>query len=85
MLTKQLVAALSLIAVSVFAWAGSGKVSFKDLDTNGDGQISLTEAKKSSEVSKKFGQADTNKDGMLDTVEFSALETAPMESAPEED
>jgi Ca2+-binding EF-hand superfamily protein len=82
MMTKQLVTALSLIAVSVFAWAGSGKVSFQDLDANRDGQITLSEAKKSSEVSQKFSQVDINKDGKLDAAEFSALETKPMEGTP---
>jgi EF hand len=82
MMKKQFVTALTLIAVSGVAWAGgSGKVSFQKLDTNRDGQISLNEAKKSPEVSKKFGQADANRDGKLDSSEFSALETMP-ESIP---
>jgi hypothetical protein len=82
MMKKQLVTALTLIAVSGVAWAagGSGKVSFQKLDTNRDGQISMDEAKKSPEVSKMFGQADTNRDGKLDSSEFSALESAPGES-----
>jgi hypothetical protein len=29
------------MAVSGFAWAGSGKVSFQDLDTNRDGRSAL--------------------------------------------
>jgi len=78
MMKKQLVTALTLIAVSGVAWAGgSGNVSFQKLDTNRDGQISLDEAKKSPEVSKMFGQADANRDGKLDSSEFSALETMP--------
>jgi hypothetical protein len=82
MMKKQLVSALTLIAVSGFAWAGSGNVSFQDLDVNRDGQISIQEAKKSSEVSKNFSQVDANKDGKLNAAEFAALETTPMESAP---
>ena len=70
--------ALALMAVSGFAWAGSGKISFQDLDANRDGQISLEEAKKAPEVSKKFVQADTNQDGKLDAAEFAALETMPV-------
>lgn len=84
MMKKHILAALALMTVSGFAWAGAGMTSFQDLDTNRDGQISLDEAKKSPEVSKKFGQADANKDGQLDQAEFSALETAPKETMPKE-
>ena len=78
MMKKHLLTALALMAVSGFAWAGSGKVSFQDLDTNRDGQISLDEAKKSPEIAKKFVRADANQDGKLDAAEFAALETMPM-------
>lgn len=72
---KKFIAGLTLIALTGFAYAGSGKVSFQDLDANRDGQISLDEAVKSPDVSQKFGQADANKDGKLDASEFAALET----------
>ena len=81
MMKKHLFTALALmtvLTVSGFAWAGSGKISFQDLDTNRDGQISLEEAKKAPEVSKGFVRADTNQDGKLDAAEFAALETMPM-------
>lgn len=76
---KQIITGLALMAVAGFAWAGSGKVSFQDLDANRDGQISQDEAMKSPDVSQKFGSADANKDGKLDAAEFAALETAPKE------
>lgn len=82
MMKKHLLTALALMAVSGLAWAGSGKASFEDLDTNHDGQISIDEAKKAPEVSKGFVRADTNQDGKLDAAEFAALETMPM---PKED
>ncbi len=84
MMKKHLLTALALMAVAGFAWAGSGKVSFQDLDTNHDGQISLEEAKKAPEIAKKFVQADTNHDGKLDAAEFAALEASPMETMPKE-
>ena len=76
---KQIITALTLMAVTGFAWAGSGKVSFQDLDANRDGQISQDEAMKSPDVSQKFGSADANKDGQLDAAEFAALETGSKE------
>jgi hypothetical protein len=78
MMKKHLLTALALTAVSGLAWAGSGKVSFEDLDTNHDGQISQDEAKKAPEIAKKFVQADTNHDGKLDAAEFAALEAMPV-------
>ncbi len=81
---KHLLTALTLITVSGLAWAGSGKATFQDLDTNRDGQITLDEANKSPEVKNKFTQADANKDGKLDAAEFSALEAMPKEATPKE-
>lgn len=80
MMKKYTLTALALMAVSGFAWAGSGKVSFQDLDTNRDGQITLDEAKKAPDVKNRFTQADANKDGKLDAAEFAALETMPKET-----
>lgn len=80
MMKKHILTALALMAVSGLSWAGSGAVSFQDLDTNRDGQITLDEAKKSPEVKAKFTQADANKDGKLDAAEFAALETMPKET-----
>jgi len=79
-MTKYTLTALALLAVSGLAWAGSGAVSFQDLDKNRDGQISLDEAKKATEVKNRFSEADVNKDGQLDAAEFAALEAMPKET-----
>lgn len=84
MKTKHMLTALTLITVSGLAWAGADKATFRNLDTNNDGQITLDEAKKAPEVKARFTQADANKDGKLDAAEFSALEVMPMESSPKE-
>ena len=42
------------------------------LDTNKDGAISKSEARKDKELSKAFGSLDSNKDGKLDAAEFAA-------------
>ena len=83
---KHWLAALALMTVCGFAWAGSnGASSFQDLDANHDGQISRDEAKKSPEVSNNFDKADANKDGKLDASEFAAVETAPSASSMPKD
>jgi EF hand len=84
MMKKHVLTALALMMVAGLAWAGSGKVSFQDLDTNHDGKISREEANKSPDVSKKFTRADTNRDGKLDAAEFAALETMPTEGMPKD-
>lgn len=80
MIKKHILTALALMAVSGLAWAGSGKVSFQDLDTNRDGQITPDEAKRAPEVKASFTQADANKDGKLDAAEFAALEAMPKKT-----
>lgn len=79
---KSLITALTLMAVSGFAWAagGSDKMSFKDLDANNDGKISQSEAAGSSKVNQKFSQADANSDGSLDQAEFAAVESGSSSS-----
>jgi Ca2+-binding EF-hand superfamily protein len=84
MMMKHTLTALALMTASGLAWAAGGGLSFQELDTNRDGQITLDEAKKAPELKANFTQADTNKDGKLDAAEFSALEVMPMESSPKE-
>jgi hypothetical protein len=47
--------------------------SFNDLDVDGDGRISLTEAERDADVSRAFIGADANKDGYLSPAEFRRL------------
>lgn len=80
---KYTLTALTLLTVSGLAWAGSGAVSFKDLDTNHDGQITPDEAKKAPAVKSGFTKADINQDGALDAAEFAAFEPMPGETPKE--
>lgn len=54
--------------------ASSGQ--FAKLDTDGDGIVSKKEAAKNNDVKKQWSKLDTNKDGKLDTMEFSQFELA---------
>lgn len=61
-------AAVSALTVSSFAFAGGGKGKWhgawmKKLDANGDGQVTLAEARSAGEA--HFKELDTNKDGAL--------------------
>jgi hypothetical protein len=50
---------------------------FSDLDRNGDGKLSRTEAAGNPKVAQKFAQSDGDKDGFLTRVEY--LKTAAAE------
>ena len=50
--------------------------AFKNIDTNGDGQISRDEAKGHPMLEKNFDAIDTNKDGQLSKAELKAFRKA---------
>ena len=53
------------------ASASSSSV-LKSLDTNHDGFVSRDEAKKSTDIDKRFGQLDLDRDGKLSQAELNA-------------
>jgi hypothetical protein len=52
---------------------------FRDLDANKDGYISVNETKDEATLSRYWYKFDENKDGALDTSEFSAFEDADVD------
>lgn len=50
---------------------------FSKLDADGDGMISRSEGKKNKDVAKSWTQLDLNRDGKLDSMEFSQFELSP--------
>lgn len=67
----------AILASSVaFAFAVQAQPSdrFKSLDKDGDGFISKEEAAAERGFERAFGEADANKDGRLDTNEFTTAE-----------
>lgn len=87
---------LAIAAVSAFSAGFAASVGAADpmtstsaaagadmttLDTDKDGQVSKKEASKNKDLTKKFSSLDANKDGKLDSAEFSLFETAPAGSS----
>lgn len=67
-----------LIFAPVFADSDMSD-TFKQLDVNGDGYISNSEASGDSELLGQWSSADQNSDGVIEMSEFSAFEES---SAP---
>jgi hypothetical protein len=77
---KHLMALASgLILATGLAFAGGDKASFDDLDKDGNGAISRTEAAEHEKVASSFDDADTNGDGQLSESEFSAVKSEKEE------
>lgn len=73
------------------ATGAPGAASFSQLDTDGNGKISKSEAQAMPRLEQDFQQADRNQDGSVDQSEFAQFETgggntgmAPSGQAPTE-
>lgn len=71
---------LALIASAVFAGTAIAAEApkFETLDQDGDGKISAQEAAGYNGLAGAWEQVDANKDGVVDSAEFSAFETMEM-------
>jgi Ca2+-binding EF-hand superfamily protein len=67
-------AALTTVLTTAQA-QGSPKpqLTFEQLDTNKDGRISVSEARRDKVVAARFAAADANQDGYLDRKEFDSI------------
>jgi tRNA A37 threonylcarbamoyladenosine synthetase subunit TsaC/SUA5/YrdC len=63
------------------ASAGSSSL-LKSLDTNNDGSVSRDEAKKSTDIDKRFGQLDLDRDGKLSQAELNAVSSPAAGGTP---
>ncbi|UCE88991.1 MAG: EF-hand domain-containing protein [Pseudomonadota bacterium] len=79
LLTMLLVFGVSAISVM----AGEAGKAFSDLDQDGDGYISRSEATARSDLREHWATVDANKDGQLTESEFSAFEQVPTDTFPE--
>ena len=65
---------VGLMAVLAAARAQNApQMTFEQLDTNKDGRISVSEARKDKAVAARFSKADANQDGYLDRAEFKTI------------
>lgn len=74
-----------LAALLLSAGASAGEQAseqFKQLDEDGNGQLSAVEASKDPELSTSWSRVDKDSSGSIDRSEFSAFETM-QEKTPE--
>ena len=75
----------SAIALSAgLAGAEEYVQTFEQIDVDGDGYISADEAKVRADLSENLQASDENKDGKLNSAEFSAFEGKGRFTPPEE-
>jgi hypothetical protein len=82
---KHTLAALVLASASALASAddmGTSSVNFSDLDANGDGRVSSTEASNHSQLNQGFRSADSNGDGYMSEAEFNAWSAEQKSATP---
>jgi len=73
---RQMVVGIMLAGAATLAMANDassmGAGNFKDLDANGDGRVSTTEAQSHAQLNEGFRTADANGDGYVSQTEFDA-------------
>ena len=82
--TKWSRLAIVLLAFSPAAViAAEASKTFNELDNDGDGYISKSEATSRADLRQNWNSVDANKDGKLTEAEFSAFESVSQEALPE--
>ena len=80
-----IIAVASAIVLSTAPAAAEEYVqTFEEIDVDGDGYISAKEAEVRTDLSENLQASDTNKDGKLNSAEFSAFEGKGRFTPPEE-
>jgi len=83
--TSFIIAVASAIVLSTAPAAAEEYVqTFEQIDADGDGYISVEEAKVRTDLSENLQASDTNEDGKLNSAEFSAFEGKGRFTPPEE-
>lgn len=85
---KMVVAAVAMSAVSVVAFGagekGGKQGTFKTHDADGNGAISMEEARSVPGLSEKFSSADKNGDGQLSKSEYESAVKGGKQKSGEE-
>ncbi|MBN4079538.1 hypothetical protein JYT26_02745 [Beggiatoa alba] len=76
MKTHLIITAGFCFALGTMTAVASEALTFEDIDINGDGFISKTEAMAYQDMSNNWTSVDTNRDGRADISEFSRFEAA---------
>jgi len=72
------------LVFSAAAVAAEYVSTFEELDKDGNGYVSVTEAAARPDIEKDWKQIDTNSDNQLDITEFSAFEGKGTFQPPED-
>jgi hypothetical protein len=72
--SQQTKTSMALVLIGMTVGAFAGEDVFKHLDRDADGYISAEEAGVHQGLTMGYIGADTNEDGKIDAVEFSAFE-----------
>jgi hypothetical protein len=83
--TRQIKAAVLLALIGIIGTAFAAEDVFKHLDQDADGYISAEEAGAHQGLTMGYISADTNEDGKIDAVEFSAFEIQTQSQQPVQD
>ncbi len=71
---KNVLAALSIVGLSMVSASAFAGGDFEKLDTDGNGSISVTEASVSTSLTEQFADLDANADGELSKSEYANYE-----------
>jgi len=75
---------LASLLLAGTAWAADTSEQFNALDTNQDGVLSVEEAQQDATLNEVWADVDTDQNGSIDPVEFSAFEAMSQEEMPAE-
>lgn len=77
-MVKYLVAVLLTLLFTIGIAMAEAPKTFDQMDSDGDGFISKSEAADRADIKQNWSQADTDRDNRLDAAEFSAFEGREM-------
>jgi hypothetical protein len=82
--TQYVCTTLFCMVAAVSSGLAAAGTTFEQLDANGDGQVSATEAGQDSQLTAVWGSVDSDQNGVINRAEFSAFEIQQGNATPNE-